>query len=180
MTDTQLYVIVWGSYVRIGAAADPIDRLARITETPPPHRRGNPELVGTVSGGFGVEGWITAPLARHRTAGGWYHLTGGVADLVDAAARSGVDDLAPRAARGPVRMRSGDGLFVVTSARGPVGERREHLLLMPEATPTGLRLIAAQPALCGAGATRVLAPFDGAVSANACRECRRAVPVRPR
>lgn len=180
MIDSQVYVIVWGSYVRIGSAADPIDRLARVRETPPPRRVGNPELVGTVPGGFGAERWITAPLARQRTPGGWYQLAGPVVDLVAAATRSGVDDLAPRTVRAPLRMRSGDALFVVTSARGVLGERREHLMLMPEKTPTGLRLIAAQPALCGAGVTRVLAPFDGAASVGACRECRRALPARPR
>jgi hypothetical protein len=181
--DSQVYCIVWGSYVRIGSAADPIDRLANIAETPPPQRRGNPELVGTVPGGFGVEGWLTAAFARHRTVGGWYHLTGPVADLVDAAARSGVDDLAPRVRRGaaPVRMRTGDALFVVTSARGAIGERREHLMLMPEKTPAGLRLIAPQPALCGAGVTRVVAPFAATLaSVSRCRECARGVPARSR
>lgn len=178
--DSQLYLIVWGSYVLVGSAADPIERLAGIGDTPPPIRRGNPELVGTVPGGHAAHRWIAASIARHRTTGSWYHLTGGVVDLVQAAARSGVDDLAPRTRRGPVRMRSGDGLFVTTSGRGSAGERREHLLLMPEQTPAGLRLIAPQPALCGAGVTRVLARYDGGASTNRCRECNRAVPARAR
>lgn len=180
--DSQLFVIVWGPYVRIGSAADPIDRLARVAEIPPPQRRGNPELIGTVPGNHGAEAWLHALLRPHKAGGnGWYYLRGVVADLAAAAARSGVADLAPRT-RGltPVRMRSGDALFVVTSARGALGERREHLMLMPEATPPGLRLVAAQPALCSAGVTRVLARFDGVVSAQACRECRRALPARVR
>lgn len=178
--DSQLYVIVWGSYVFVGSAADPIDRLARIADTPPPIRRGNPELVGTVPGGHGARDWITAGVARHRTSGTWYHLTGSVVDLVQAAARSGVEDLAPHTRRTPVRMRSGDAVFVVTSARGNLGERREHLMLMPDQTPAGLRLVAPQPAMCGAGVTRVIARYDGAASANRCRECNRAVPARAR
>lgn len=179
MMDTQLYVIVWGPFVRLGTAADPIDRLARVAETRPPRVLGNPELIGTIPGTHAAEGWLSATLGAHRAGNGWFHLRGPVLELVGAAARSGVEDLAPltRRSMAPVRMRSGDALFSVTSARGTLGARRQHAMLLPEATPTGLRLVSPQPALCGAGVSLVLERFDP-TDARSCGECRRATPAR--
>jgi hypothetical protein len=178
--DSQLYVIVWGPFVRIGSAADPIDRLARVIENRPPRRvYGNPELIGSVPGGFGAESWLLAALLAHKAGAGWYHLRGPLLELVEAAARSGVEDLAPRTGRAPVRMRSGDAVFAVTSSRGEAGTRKRHALLLPEGTPSGLRLISPQPGLCGAGVSLVVGGFDG-TDARACTECRRALPARRR
>lgn len=177
--DSQLFVIVWGGYVRIGAATDPIERLAGVAATRPPRISGNPELVGSVPGGHDAAQWLHAALNPYRAGDGWYHLRGPLLELVDAAARSGIEDLAPRT-RGrhaPTRMRSGDAIFAVTSARGAPGERRAHAMLLPELTPAGLRLTPSQPALCGAGVSRVLGTF-GPETPHACPECRRSVPVR--
>lgn len=85
VTDQQVYIIVWGSYAKIGCSVDPVDRLRRVTQRGqrPPRQHGVPELVATIPGGFDAEAWLHITLAQHRAAGEWFHLRGPVQDLVD-------------------------------------------------------------------------------------------------
>jgi len=81
----QVYLIVWGNFVKIGCSVNPVDRLRRCTErgSRPPRQRGAPELVATIHGDYATEAWLHIALAGYRANGEWFRNTGPVKALVD-------------------------------------------------------------------------------------------------
>lgn len=182
----QVYLIRWGAYVKIGCSNDPIGRLARVTERGqrPPRQNGDPELVGTIAGGFGAEAWLHAALAGHRAQGEWFHLRGPVADLVEAAADRGVDDLPPRPSRahraGVARAAVRPGLvpFIAVAARGPAATAVRHVIMLPGSIPleddADLVLRSGALALCGTGVRLVTGEWQPG-HVRGCLRCLRAM-----
>lgn len=170
--DRELYLIVWGNFVKVGCSVDPIDRLARVTGRGqrPPRQAGDPELIATVPGGMGAEGWLHAVLAGHRAAGEWYHLRGPVKDLVEFAAANG-GSLPPRPSRAHSGPRSrphvdrAAPLRAWTSRRGEPTDRLRHAVATAEQLH---RAVAA----CGAGVAVEVGPFDPRHD-RACGDCLR-------
>src|SRR4051794_20984285 len=179
----QVYLIVWGNYVKIGTSTDPIGRLTRVTErgNRPPRQTGHPELVGTVAGGYGAEAWLHAALTRHRAAGEWFHLREEVRDLVEAAATRGVDDLPPRPSRahrsGVARAAARPGLVprAAVAGRGPTELAVRHVVLAPASAAVDTVLAPGVLALCGTSVRRIVG--EGALGhVRSCARCLKAIP----
>jgi hypothetical protein len=90
-----VYVLVWGSFAKIGYSVDPAARLAQLTAVGngtimPPQQEGNVELVGAVPGTVQTERLLQAALGAHRAAGEWFARSVEVDALVEEARRNPV------------------------------------------------------------------------------------------